>query len=219
MVGGAAQQSPPKPWTTAAFASFDMTQQGAVKAKQILDLVDATVVVNENGQQTTYTSPFTSSPVDLAFYSPIIMNKLTTVDSPTIPGRINIMECPREILLGLPGITPEVGEKILEARVDGSESETRKHETWLACEGFVTVDQMRALMPLITCGGDVFKAQVIGYIEGSAASSRVEAIVSGAGKVPEVLFFRRLDHLGRGFEISTLGQRYDAAMNAGMGIQ
>ena len=218
-MGGQAQQSPPQPWTTSAFASFDMTQPGNVRLNQILDLVEATVVLNQNGQQTTYTSPFTGSPLDMAFYTPIIMDKLTTVDSPTIPGRINIMECPREILLGLPGILPEVGEKILEARIDGSQSETRKFETWLACEGYVTVDQMRSLMPFITCGGDVFKAQVIGYIEGSAASSRIEAIVSGAGKVPEVLFFRRLDHLGRGFDVTTLGQRYDAAMNAGLGIQ
>jgi len=196
-----------------------MTQQGGVQLKQVLDLVDATVVINENGNQTTYTSPFTGSPVDMAIYTPVLMDKVTTVKGATIPGRINIMECPREILLGLPGIIPEVGERILEARADGSESETRKHETWLAVEGLVTIDQMRGLMPLITCGGDVFKAQVIGYMEGSAASSRIEAIVSGAGKVPQVLFFRRLDHLGRGFDIPTLGQRYDAAMNAGIGFQ
>jgi len=217
--GGQGQQSPPEPWTTAAFAAFDLTQQGKVQLNQLLDLVDATVVLNQNGTATTYKSPFTSGPFDIAGYSPVMMDKLTTVDSKTIPGRINIMECPREILLGLPGITPEVGEQILEARIDGSESETRKYETWLACEGYVTVDQMRALMPLITCGGDVFKAQVIGYMEGSAAASRVEAIVSGAGQVPEVVFFRRLDHLGRGFDVATLGQRYDAAMNAGLGIQ
>ena len=218
-MGAQGQQAPPVPWTTSAFASFDLTQQGGVQLNQLLDLVDATVVLNQNGTATTYTSPFTSSPFDIAAYSPIIMDKLTTVDAKTIPGRINIMECPREILLGLPGITPEIGEQILEARIDGSESETRKYETWLACEGYVTVDQMRALMPLITCGGDVFKAQVIGYMEGSAAASRVEAIVSGAGQVPEVVFFRRLDHLGRGFDVATLGQRYDAAMNAGLGIQ
>ena len=216
---GQGQAAPPEPWTTSAFASFDLTQQGGVQLNQLLDLVDATVVLNQNGTATTYTSPFTSSPLDLAMYTPILMDKLTTVDAKTIPGRINIMECPREILLGLPGITAEVGEQILEARIDGSESETRKYETWLACEGFVTIDQMRALLPLITCGGDVFNAQVIGYMEGSAAASRIEAIVSGAGAVPEVVFFRRLDHLGRGFDVATLGQRYDAAMNAGLGIQ
>ncbi len=217
--GGGAAQSPPKPWTAAAMSSIDLSQQGSVQFKQVLDLVDATVTINENGQQTVYTSPFSSLPLDVANYSPILMDKLTTVDAKTIPGRINIMECPREVLLGLPGITPEVGEQILQARVDGSQSETRNFETWLVAEGYVTMDQMRTLMPLVTCGGDVFKAQVIGYLEGSAAASRVEAIVSGAGDVPEVLFFRRLDHLGRAFDVPTLGQRFDAGMNSGLSLQ
>ncbi len=193
-----------------------MTQQGGVQLNQLLDLVDATVVLNQNGQQIVYTSPFTSSMVDLAMYSTTLMDKLTTVESTAIPGRINIMECPREILLGLPAMTEELAAKILEARIDGSESETRKYETWLAAEGLITVDQLRAWLPLITCSGDVFKAQVVGYLEGSAAASRVEAIVSGAGQVPEVLFFRRLDHLGRGFDVTTLGQRFDSGMNSSL---
>ena len=129
------------------------------------------------------------------------------------------MECPREILVGLPGMTAEIAEQIIQARVDGSESETRNFETWLAAEGYVTMDQLRTLMPLITCGGDVYKAQVIGYLEGSAAASRVEAIISGAGQVPEVLFFRRLDHLGRAFDVATLGQRFDAGLNSGLGLR
>ncbi len=102
---GGQQQNPPQPWSSAALSSFDLTQQGGVQLNQLLDLVDATIVVDQNGTQTTYTSPFTSLPLDVANYSPTIMDKLTTVESQTIPGRINIMECPREILLGLPGMT------------------------------------------------------------------------------------------------------------------
>jgi hypothetical protein len=72
---------------------------------------------------------------------------------------------------------------------------------------------------LVTCGGDVYKAQIVGYMEGDAAFSRVEAVISGAGQIPEIKFFRRLDHLGRGFDIATLGQRFDAGMGGGMGIR
>ena len=128
------------------------------------------------------------------------------------------MECPREILLGIPGLSDEVVDEIIAARNDGSESETRRYETWLAVEGYVTMDEMRGILPLVTCGGDVFKAQIIGYLEGEAAFSRIEAIVSGAGDVPEIQFFRRLDHLGRGFDIPTLGQRMDAALGPGMAL-
>jgi hypothetical protein len=122
------------------------------------------------------------------------------------------MECPREILAGIPGLSQEAVQAILEARVDGSDTENRKFETWLAVEGLVPIEQMRGLMPLITCGGDVFKTQVIGYFEGSAPFCRVEAIVSGIGASPTVVFYRRLDHLGRGFDVATLGQRNDVGM-------
>ena len=142
------------------------------------------------------------------------MDKLTTVDSEALTGRINIMECPREILAGIPGMTTELVDAILQARVDGSQTENRKFETWLAVEGLVTIDQMRGLMPLMTCGGDVFKAQVIGYFEGNASFCRAEAIISGVGASPTMLFFRRLDHLDRGFDVATLGQRTDVGMTA-----
>lgn len=217
--GNNQQQSPPQPWSSDALSSFDLSQSGSVKFNQVLDLFDATVAVQggQNGQETTFASPFTS--LDLALVSPTIMDYLTTVDAPAVPGRINIMECPQEILYGIPGLRDEVIEQILEARVDGSDSETRFFETWLAAEGILTIDEMRAILPLVTCGGDVFKAQIIGYLEGNAAFSRVEAIVSGAGELPQILFFRKMDHLGRGFDIPTLGQRFDAGMQGGGMIQ
>ena len=194
-------------------SSIDLSQAGSVKLSQVLDLIDATVTLNGPAGQVTYSSPFTSLPLDLASSTPVLMDYLTTVDAPAIPGRINIMECPQEILRGIPGLTDEVVDQILEARVDGSDSPTRNFETWLAVEGFITMDEMRALLPLITCGGDVFKAQIIGYMEGDAAFSRIEVVVSGAGDVPMILFFR--NHWERGFDIATLGQRFDVANRVG----
>jgi hypothetical protein len=197
-------------------SAVDMTKGGSVQFNQVLDLFGATVTIQQGNSQVVYSSPFEELPASLALATPLLMENLTTVDADAIPGRINIMECPQEVLRGIPGLTDEVVEMILEARVDGSESETRNYETWLAVEGILTMEEMRAILPLVTCGGDVFKAQIIGYMEGSNASSRIEAIVSGAGDVPEVLFFRRLDHLGRGADISTLGQRFDATIAGGL---
>ena len=206
----------PQPWDASLLSQFDLSQAGGVKFTQVLDLIDATVTVQQGENSVTYSSPLTSLPLDLATSSPLLMDLLTTVSSPYVPGRINIMECPREILLGVPGLTEEIVADIIAARNDGSDSPTRKFETWLTIEGYITMDEMRALLPLVTCGGDVFKAQVVGFLEGEAAFSRVEAIVSGAGEVPEILFFRKMDHLGRGFDITTLGQRFDAGLGQSM---
>ncbi|MCA9160344.1 MAG: general secretion pathway protein GspK, partial [Planctomycetales bacterium] len=173
--GAAASQvngAPPPRWTADQMSSIDLTQAGSVKFNQVLDLIDATVTINGSAGAVTYASPLSSLPLDLANSTPQLMDYLTTVDAPATPGRINIMECPQEILRGIPGLTDEMVDQILEARGDGSDSPTRQFETWLAVEGIVTMDQMRAILPLVTCGGDVFKAQIVGYIEGGAAFSR-----------------------------------------------
>jgi type II secretory pathway pseudopilin PulG len=210
--GQGGSQQPPQLWSPAALDALDWAnQQGSVRFNQVLDIVDATVVVpgQNNQPETVYLSPVAGQPVSLALFMPQVMDKLTTVDARTIPGRINIMECPREILAGIPGLTEEIVDAIIQARADGASSENRQFETWLAVEGIVTIQQMRGLLPLVTCGGDVFKAQVVGYFEGSASFARVEAIINACESVPMIQFYRRLDHLGRGFEIPALGQRFD----------
>ena len=207
------------PWDASMLGSVDLSQGGSVKFNQVLDLIDATVQLPQpqgrgGGEQEapTFSSPFTSLPLDLANSTPVLMDYLTTVDSPSVPGRINIMECPQEILRGIPGLTDEAVDDILEARIDGSDSTTRNFETWLVVESYLTMDEMRGLLPLVTCGGDTYKAQIVGYMEGDAAFSRIEVVVSGTGDLPLIKFFRRMDHLGRGFDISSLGQRLDANM-------
>lgn len=206
--------APPVPWSAAMVEQLDLTAQGTVQFQQILDIFDATVTLGEGDQARTYLSPFTSNPSDLAETTPIVLDRLTTINASAIPGRLNIMECPRDILLTIPGVTSDIADQIVAARMDGSQSETRRFETWLAIEGIVSLDQLRGMSPVITCGGDVYKAQVIGYLEGEATFSRVEVCVDAAGARPEIKFYRRLEHLGRGFSIPTLGQRPDATFGS-----
>lgn len=210
--GAGNQANRATPWTAGALGNTDLSQGGQVQFQQVLDLYDATVNMGQGQNARSFKSPFTSLPGDMATTVPILLDKLTTTDAKSVPGRINIMECPREILAGIPGLTDEMVQDILAARTDGSDSDTRRFEAWLAIEGYVTLEQLRGITPLVCCGGDVFKAQIIGYLEGDAAFSRIETIVSGAGDLPTIQFFRRLDHLGRGFSIPTLGQRPDAVI-------
>ena len=73
-------------------------------------------------------------------------------------------------------------------------------------EGIVDLAQMRLLMPFITAGGDVYRAQIVGYFEGGGAAARTEVVWDAATNAnPRVLFWRDLSHLGRGFALDTLG--------------
>ena len=206
--GGTGQSQKTVPWSADQFAALniDTSQSPSGKIKQVLDLIDAQFTATVNGEQVTYTSPLTSSPIAMAVFLPTIMDKLTAVGATVMPGRININEAPREILTGLPGMTSEILDKLLEARSQSADNENRKFETWPMVEGILTLEQTRAIAPLITGGGDVYRVQSIGYFEQSAGFARTEAVIDASGQVPIVALYRKMDHLGRGFSQATLGQ-------------
>ncbi|MEL6896373.1 MAG: type II secretion system protein GspK, partial [Planctomycetota bacterium] len=72
-------------------------------------------------------------------------------------------------------------------------------------EGLVDLETMRLLSPLMTGGGDVYRAQVVGYFEKANESSRAEVIIDATTVDPQVILFRDLSHYGRGFDTSVLG--------------
>ncbi len=195
------------PWVAEVFDDIDLSAGAAVKLTQILDLIDSTVTIGNGDSAQTYASPFTSDPVQMALYMPLLMENFSAQDFETMPGRININECPAELLRGIPLLDAETADAILEARAEPSQSENRRYETWPLVEGLLSVTQMRSLMPLVTAGGDVYRAQVVGYYEGSATSTRVEAIVDASRINPTILLYRDLSHLGRGFDQGVLGIR------------
>jgi len=207
--GNGVQPAETRPWSASNFESLgiDETQPGQFQVNGVLDLIDASFVANVNGQEIRFMSPLTSSPVQMALYLPMLMDKLTTVEAPMLPGRININEAPKEILSGLPGMTDEILEKLIESRASQSDTENRKYETWPMVEGILTLDQMKSIAPLVTGGGDVMRAHSVGYFEQSSGFARTEAVIDGSGPVPVIVLYRKLDHLGRGFAQSTLGQR------------
>lgn len=206
--GDNAAETEPVPWTADAFAELDLTGGGGTKLTQVLDLIDATVTIGQGETAQTFTSPFTSDPVQMAMYMPLLMDALTTQNHTAVPGRININECPVELLYGIPVLDAESVEAIVEARSMPSESENRLFETWPLVEGLITLETMRLLLPLVTTGGDVYRAQVIGYHESAAAFTRLEVVIDATGPNPRMVQYRDLSHLGRGFDTSVLGIRH-----------
>ena len=104
-------------------------------------------------------------------------------------------------------MTDEILEKLIESRASQSDTENRKYETWPMVEGILTLEQMKTIAPLVTGGGDVMRVQSVGYFEQTSGFARTEAVIDGSGSVPVIVLYRKLDHLGRGFAQSTLGQR------------
>jgi hypothetical protein len=153
-------------------------------------------------------SPFTENLGDMARYIPKLMENVSVNPQATIPGRININQAPRVILSGIPGLQPDQVEQIIATRDLEviPERPERAYETWILTEGIVTLEEMKRLMPFVTGGGSVYRAQIVGFFDESGPMSRIEVIIdSSTPGSSKMAFWRDLWMLGGGFTPAALG--------------
>ncbi len=188
---------------------LDLTERGTNTFNQVLDLIGARVEVTFQGAEESVVlrSPFPDDLISMNVYLAELVDNVTVVPDTVIPGRISLSQAPPEILLGIPGMTEEMVEQILSQRTPepGLDDPGKRHETWLLTSGIVTLEEMRALMPFVCGGGDVYRTQVIGYFEDGRASARVEVVLDATQLLPRVLLWRDISHLGRGYPLEMLG--------------
>ena len=156
-----------------------------------------------------------NSPVhtlNMGFNVPLMMASLTTYEGTTIPGRINVMQAPRQVLMAIPGLTEDIVEEIIDRRGDDYELDdpdgadlNRRYETWLMVEGIVPPELMKTLMTYVCAGGDVYRAEIVGFFSDGIGTSRSEAVIDTTVPIPRVLFWRDKSHLSTGFSTDLLG--------------
>lgn len=200
---------------SAADIELDLTQSPQTTLTQVLDLIGANVTL-QNQQRTVVKSPFQDGMLAMSTYMATLMDNCSISEAEATPGRISINEAPRELLLGVPAVdstsgepimTEELVDQIIELRsaVTEDNAAARSSETWLLSEAVVNLDQMKALMPFVCGGGDVFRCQIVGYFQGGGPSSRAEVVFDATSTEPRELFWRDISHLGRGYALETLG--------------
>jgi len=191
----------------ASAVRIDTNQQAKTTISNLLDLIGGSLQVKQGDDTVTVLSPFEEGPIAMAVYLPSLMDTATINQAPIIPGRININQCPYEILLGIPGMDELIANEIMNQRLPFPDPEepNSQHETWLLTQGIVTLEQMKALSPFVCTGGDVFRAQVVGYFENGQAFSRQEVILDATEPQPKILLWRDLTELGRGHPLEVLG--------------
>ena len=183
------------------------TAEAGFTYTQVLDLVDAHTRTAEG-----LTIP---SPIELeraGQQMPIIMETITTFVGPDVPGRINIMQAPRRVLESIPGMNEEILEFILDFREyelnDPNLTDlNRKYETWLLVEsvGIVDLETMRLMFPFVCAGGDVYKAEIVGFFDDGIGNSRAELIVDTSVPVPRILSLKSKTHIPAAYSLDVLG--------------
>jgi DNA uptake protein ComE-like DNA-binding protein len=196
---------------SASALSLDFNQQGRVSLTTILDLVGVRTRVAEQGTQgtapTVVEAAFADDLSAMRDYLPKLFDNFAVNAAESIPGRLNVNQAPRPLIVGIPGLELNAAEQIIYNRDPQvtAERPERAYETWLLTEGIVDLEQMKRLMPLVTAGGNVYRAQLVGYFDEEGPAYRLEVVVDATQSPPQVRRRRALVEQGPGYSLETLG--------------
>jgi type II secretory pathway component PulK len=163
---------------------------------------------NQNPNSRITVNPaFPDQPGEMQRYLTLLMDNLAVNANPTIPGRLNINQAPRSLLAGIPGLTPTAVDQIIANRdvTLGQQRPEQVHETWLLSNQIVDLEQMKKLMALVTTGGDVYRAQVVGFFDAEGPADRLEVVIDATQTTPVVRRRWELKELGPGYPAEVLG--------------
>jgi hypothetical protein len=152
-------------------------------------------------------SPFQSEPTAMGQYLPELLDRLALDDAETVRGRINIQRAPREVIAAIPGIAPDIVDRILTARAshESDDIAALRHSVWLVSDEILDLAEMRRLAPYITGGGDVFRGQIVTALDDSRQVARAELVIDATVSPPRQLYWKNLGMLGPGFSPDVVG--------------
>ncbi|TWT35154.1 General secretion pathway protein K [Posidoniimonas corsicana] len=211
--GGAADDNANSNAVSAAGISIDFSQEGSETITSLLSLVGVNVEFSDNGAPTVLRTPFTDTPGAYSSYLPDMLDNLTTSSTASMVGRLNVNQAPRALLSSVPNMPPEVVEQIIASRTFEvtPDRPERRHAEWILMDGLVDLEVMRQLAPLLTGGGDVYRAHSVGFFDEEGPATRIEAIIDDTGATPKVLQRLDLTPLGAGYTPAELGAMAQSA--------
>lgn len=182
---------------------LDFSKKGGTTLGTVLDLIGAQTTVQYVGQKksTRLKSPFTEDTATMSAYLPKLMENTTCGTETTVRGRININQAPRTVLMCIPGMTADIADQIIAKRISDPTLDTsdRKYETWLLCEGVVPLKTMKKILPFVTTGGCVYRAQILGTFDEGGPAARLEIVLDAGKKPTKLLSWKDMSRLPHGF--------------------
>ena len=202
-----------------ADTSVDIRRPGKFRIESPLDLVNARVRLSppsEEGETVqVMESPLSEQSFDYGERLLALMDYATVFPQPVIRGRINVNLAPAPVLQAVPGMEQAIVQQILSARQSrsGASDPTRRHPVWLMLDRLVTREQMKKLLPYLTCGGDVHRAQIVGFYDGGGPAARAEVVFDATQRPVQQVYWKDLRILGRGYSLDVLGSEGAAGVD------
>jgi len=182
---------------------------GGMNAKQrissIWSLLNSQIAIpDSNGNNVIYASLLTSANLSTA------LAELTTSQSATIVGRINVNTASQTVLNALPQMLPNTittadVAAIIGSQPDPTTADDSSYQTtaWLYTTAQLTPAKLAALTPYITATSQVYRIQSVGYFDKGGPMSRIEAVVDTNSGYPRFLYYRDMTELGQGIDPRT----------------
>jgi type II secretory pathway component PulK len=211
--------------TSGGSTSGGSSSSGGTQVKTLLDLIGATATLTpapssstSGGQSSPGTSasggqsgaaktvkvnnPFTADSGSMSTYLPKLFANCTTA-SKAVAGRININQASHTVLLCIPHMTSDLADAIISQRAQDPNAATDVDEcpAWPLIKGLMPLSTMKSLMPYITAGGGVYRAQVIGSFEKGNTSARVEVVIDATQIPSRIVFWKDISRLQGGFPV------------------
>jgi hypothetical protein len=185
----------------------------------VMDLIDARAAVPApNGKDTiTIASPFASARDQMRQYLPKLIDDVALDAAPIQGGRVNINTAHPAVLAAVPGMDRALVEQILTSRrnqVNG-DSETRSQPGWLLTEGLIDVVKMRTILPYITCGGDVHRAEIVGFFDYPGPTARREIVIDATKRPSRLVYWKDLRSLEPRYPLELIGTEEETQQKSG----
>ncbi len=175
----------------------------------LLDLVDARVSVpNSTGlQPTIVVSPLLGDREAMRQELPKLLDEATVEAVPVLYGRVNINEASPLVLSAVPGFDRSLVEQVVSARKNQVAGDRigRRHPTWLLIDGLVDLAKMRLLLPYLTGGGDVHRAEIIGFFDQVGPTTRTEFLIDATTRPARSVYWKDLRSLGMKYTVEDIG--------------
>ncbi len=191
---------------TVTRGGLDLSGGAKFQITSLYDLIDREVNAQVDKQATTLKSPWTKSGILTDF--PTLSALLSPVEVQIVEGRVNVNEARPEVLMGLPGMTPQIAQHIVAERGGSAgpaeESGDRRTTAWLVQRSLVDLPTMRKLDKYVTGQGGVFRVRSVGFFDAGGPVVRVEAVIDGTTTPAKIASSRELSQLGRGYSSAQL---------------
>lgn len=201
---------------------IDWRVAGRYTLKSGLDLVDATLSVEvasgasgasggPRPVRQTLSSPLASSASDFRVRLAKLLSETTAVQQPILEGRVDITGASAVVLGAVPGMTPELAQKVVQAREQSVGGTTDGGPSilsigWLVEKGIVDWSMLRELEPHLTTRSDVFSLQSVGFRDDRTPVFRSTVMID-ARQLPARVRDQRVWHpWDRGFSTESLTQ-------------